>query len=187
MGALYVGGHKGERMKKNRENGGYDMLPIMSQFGYQFEKQYMSAGNVQALLEFLPMVCGMDQGRFVPSFTFMNGFRHSRSGWEFAFGPTISFKKVAEGYFDENNQWNLAKNYQAFDENGQYIPNPYKIVEDYDSRGSIKFSYGFTLAAGKTFTSGQLNIPLNVFFTPAKDGFHIGASFGFNVRKKTEY
>lgn len=183
MGALFVGGHKGQRMQANKNVGGYDMLPVMSQFGYQFEKQYMAAGGVQALLEFLPMVSGLDQGRFVPSFTFMNGFRHSRSGWEFAFGPTISFNKLGSGYIDDNGDWKLRQDFDHWDEEGNYIENPFEIVEDYDSRGNTRFSYGFTLAAGKTFTSGQLNIPVNVFFTPARNGFHIGTSFGFNVRK----
>jgi TolB-like protein len=184
MGALFVGGHKGKRMQDNKNVGGYDMLPVMSQFGYQFELQYMAAGGVQALLEFLPMVSGLDQGRFVPSFTFMNGFRHSRSGWEFAFGPTISFNKIAEGYFNDNGDWKLERDFIYWDNEGNYLENPNEIEEDYDSRGRTRFSYGFTLAAGKTFTSGQLNIPVNVFLTPAKNGFHVGTSFGFNVRKK---
>ena len=72
------------------ENGsvayGFGMLPIMTQFGYQMEWQYLSAGNLQALVEVIPLISGMDQGRFIPSLTLMNGFRHSKTGVEIAFG-----------------------------------------------------------------------------------------------------
>jgi hypothetical protein len=188
MGITYVGGHKGDRLQASKKVGGYNMIPVMSQFGYQVEAQYMSAGNVQALVEFIPMVTGMDQGRFIPSITFMNGFRHSKTGWEFAFGPTISLKRVISGYYDESNNWHLPNEWHTeenMNEDGRYIDNPNETVEDYDARGRLRLSYGFTFAAGKTFTSGHLNIPVNLYLTPAKDGFHVGASFGFNSKNKS--
>ncbi len=188
MGITYVGGGKGDRLQAAKNIGGYNMIPVMSQFGYQVEAQYMSAGNMQALIEFIPLVTGMDQGRFIPSITFMNGFRHSKTGWEFAFGPTISVKKVINGYYDESNNWHLLNEWytdENLDENGRYHDNPNETVEEYDSRGQLRLSYGFTFAAGKTFTSGHLNMPINLYLTPAKDGFHLGASFGFNSKNKS--
>lgn len=185
MGITYVGGRKGDRLQASKSIGGYNMIPVMSQFGYQVESQYMSAGNIQALVEFIPMVTGMDQGRFIPSITFMNGFRHSKTGWEFAFGPTISVKRVINGYYDESNNWHLLNDWyteENEDQDGRYIDNPNETVEEYDSRGRLRLSYGFTFAAGKTFTSGHLNVPVNLYLTPAKDGFHVGASFGFNSK-----
>ena len=65
------------------------MFRVMIQFGYQFEWQYMSAGNMQALIEFIPLISGMEKGRFIPSVTLINGFRHSRTGWDSAFGDYI--------------------------------------------------------------------------------------------------
>ncbi|MDP4662406.1 MAG: hypothetical protein NWS74_01980 [Salibacteraceae bacterium] len=188
MGITYVGGGKGDRLQAAKNIGGYNMIPVMSQFGYQVEAKYMSAGNMQALIEFIPLVTGMDQGRFIPSITFMNGFRHSKTGWEFAFGPTISVKKVINGYYDESNNWHLLNEWytdENLDENGRYHDNPNETVEEYDSRGQLRLSYGFTFAAGKTFTSGHLNMPINLYLTPAKDGFHLGASFGFNSKNKS--
>lgn len=143
---------------------------------------------MQALIEFIPLVTGLDQGLFIPSITFMNGFRHSKTGWEFAFGPYISVKKVISGYFDESNNWHLPNEWHTeenMNEEGRYIDNPNETVENYDARGRLRGSYGFTFAAGKTFTSGHLNIPVNLYLTPAKDGFHLGASFGFNSKNKS--
>lgn len=186
MGMAYVGGVHGQRMQDSKTIGGYEMLPIMTQFGYQMEWQYMSAGNMQALLEFIPLVSGMDQGRFIPSITMMNGFRHSKSGWEFAFGPTVRVSQIARGYYDDKKVWHLQSEWwqDNMDENGVAPENPYTIIDNLDSRGRAKLTYGFTIAAGKTFQSGHLNMPVNLFFTPSKDSYLFGASFGFNVRSK---
>lgn len=186
MGLAYVGGIHGKRLQDSKSIGGYEMLPIMTQFGYQMELQYMSAGNMQALLEVIPMVSGMDQGRFIPSITLMNGFRHSKSGWEFAFGPTMRISQIARGYYDNQDIWHLEYEWwqQNVDENGVIPENPYTIIDNLDARGRAKLTYGFTVAAGKTFQSGHLNMPVNLFFTPTKDSYLFGASFGFNVRTK---
>jgi hypothetical protein len=53
----------------------------MFMFGYQFEKQYLNEGNLQALFEFIPSVTGVDQGLFLPNILFLHGLRHNRSGW----------------------------------------------------------------------------------------------------------
>ena len=37
---------------------------------------------------------------------------------------------------------------------------------------------------GKTFKSGKLNIPVNVYVIPSKDGIRMGASFGFNAKRR---
>lgn len=157
------------------------MLPIMSQFGYQFEFQYMSAGNIQALVEVIPMITGMDQGRFIPSVTMMNGFRHSKSGIEFAFGPTFRISQVADGFYNAEGVWTQTGEWHEQGNTGEI---PYEVQTNIDSKGWYKGTFGFTLAAGKTFSSGHLHMPVNVFFTPARHGFNLGASFGFNVRTK---
>jgi len=41
------------------------------------------------------------------------------------------------------------------------------------------------IAIGKTFTSGYLNIPVNAYFSPRKEGNVFGLTFGFNVSKTT--
>ena len=53
----------------------------------------------------------------------------------------------------------------------------------FDSRGERQFDTGFVFAVGKSFKSGKLNIPVNAFFIPRRDGNRIGISVGFNAKK----
>jgi len=43
-------------MTSSKNSGGFDMFPISSMIGYQFEKQYLSSGDFQALIEFIPAI-----------------------------------------------------------------------------------------------------------------------------------
>jgi len=186
MGVAYITGKLNKRLTDPIKKGGYDTYPVMSQFGYQFEKQYLSAGNFQALAEFLIIFSGLEQQMFNPSFNFMNGFRTNKGGWEIAFGPNISLRKTAKGFYDnqgilgKKGEW-YRKNEWNNDELGE---NPYDIVEGIDKRGAIGINSSWVWAIGKTFKSGYLNIPVNVYFSPSKEGSFVGISFGFNVRKK---
>lgn len=163
-------------LQRSKSQGGYEAFPLLFQFGYQFEKQYLNEGNFQALVEFLPMITGLDQGLFIPSVTLMNGIRNNNSGWEFAFGPMVSISRKARGYVDSNNKWVLLDS----------KPQPEgAIVETRtDSRGNPKISTGFVVAAGKTFKSGKLNIPVNGYLVPSANGVLFGVSFGFNARSR---
>jgi hypothetical protein len=184
MGVGYVGGLAGERLTAKRSENGFAMLPIMSQFGYQFEVQYLSAGNLQALIEIIPLISGMDQGRFVPSVSLLNGLRHSRSGVEFAFGPSFRITQVDNGYFDTSaggdGKWHEASDWNE----KEWGENPNDVHENLDSKGYYKAVYSFVFAAGKTFRSGHLNMPVNAYFSPGLHGFTTGVSFGFNVRNR---
>ncbi|HTF80348.1 MAG TPA: hypothetical protein VL947_01440, partial [Cytophagales bacterium] len=65
------------------------------------------------------------------------------------------------------------------------IPQGTQLENRMDSRSDdLKFTPGFLIAAGKSFRSGRLNIPLNVFIIPARSGLRFGASFGFNGKKR---
>ena len=90
MGFTVFSGNAASRIREGRESGGYDAFPVMFQFGYQFEKQYLMEGIYQALFEFIPMITGVDQQLIVPSITILNGFRNNKHGWEVAIGPSIS-------------------------------------------------------------------------------------------------
>lgn len=177
-GFSYFTGEIGERLQAPRSDGGYGSYPVMFQFGYQFEVQYLNEGNYQALFEFLPTITGFNQNVFIPSVTVMNGFRNNKHGWEIAFGPTFGLVSKANGYFDNNNNWHLQSDYT--DGN---VPNPYAIEKRMDSRGDYELQAAFIVAAGKTFKSGRLNIPVNIYVIPSKDGIRMGASFGFNAKK----
>jgi hypothetical protein len=65
--------------------------PIMSQFGWQFETQLVSTSNgSQALLEWLALVGGLEQGEFNGSISFIAGLR-TVNGLEFGVGPNFNF------------------------------------------------------------------------------------------------
>ena len=101
MGFGFVTGANANRLAEPKENGGFDMaIPMMSQFGYQFEKAYITTGNWQALAEFIPLISGLESNRFVPNLTILNGLRNNNSGWEFAFGPTIDVSRTLDGRLD---------------------------------------------------------------------------------------
>lgn len=163
-----------------KEKGGFGAYPIMFQFGYQFEKQYLNEGSYQALFEFIPNITGFNQNIFIPSLTIMNGFRENKYGWEIGFGPSFSIVTKANGYYDAEGEWQLEKKWN----NELQGPNPYNITTRLDSRGNPELSSFFIVAVGKTFRSGRLNIPINAYYIPSKDGDRIGFSVGFNAKRK---
>lgn len=177
FGAVMLTGSSANIMKAPKNEGGFDGYPALFQFGYQFEKQYLTQGNLQALFEFLPMLSGLDQGLIIPSMTIMHGLRSNKSGLEFAFGPTIRLTSKASGFYDSNGAWHLSKEWKS-----DWGTNPYAKVTRMDSRGEVAIETGFVFAVGCTFKSGNLNIPVNAFVVPSKDGARVGASFGFNAK-----
>jgi hypothetical protein len=67
----------------------------ISQFGWQFEKQfYNKAGGIAAVNEFVFLIGGLEQGVALPSASWMVGLR-SPSGLEFGLGPNITPAGVA--------------------------------------------------------------------------------------------
>jgi len=188
MGVAYITGDKAERIMAPKSQGGYDGYPYLSQIGYQYEVQYLSAGNFQALVEFLVVLSGLDQQFFNPNIVFMNGFRVGKSGWEIAFGPSLSLRQAAKGFYDkgglmggENGEWYLEEKWTETSEDEN--TNPYEIEEQLDRRGDIALRAGWIWAVGRTFKSGYLNIPVNVYVSPDKEGWYIGLSIGFNVSR----
>jgi len=176
MGASMTFGSNGKRMQAASNEGGYNMFPVTSMFGYQLEKQYLSAGNFQALVETLITINGLESGTLIPSLAILNGFRFNDSGFEFGLGPNIRFVKLAEGFYDQG-KWVLVQNSGKIPENAE-------IEKLLDNRGKTQASIGLLIAAGKTFHSGYLNIPVNLFLTPRKNGTVVGLAIGFNTTKK---
>ena len=58
------------------------------------------------------------------------------------------------------------------------------IIELPDSRGNTTISTGFLFALGKTFRSGKLNLPVNLFFIPSTTGMRYGISVGWNGKAR---
>lgn len=178
MGFVMFTGQQYNQLRRSEAEGGYDAFPVMFQFGYQFEKQYLNEGNFQALFEFIPIITGLDQGKFFPSISILNGLRSNLNGWEFAFGPTFGFDQKADGYFDNGGKWHLQEEWTST------TPNTYSIVKRSDSRGDYYGNSYFVIAVGKTIKSGKMNIPINAFFIPTKSGMRFGVSFGYNAKRK---
>ena len=153
MGVTIFSGDLADGFELDKNIGGYGASPVMFQFGYQFEVRYLTADNIQAVFEFIPLITGLDQGLFIPSFSFLHGLRSNKTGLEFAVGPVFSVVKMED----------LG--------NGISIPSP---------EGDPKLKTGFVFGFGKTFRAGPLNFPVNGFFIPGKSGHRYGFSVGFN-------
>lgn len=67
----------------------------ISQFGWQFERQFYSKeGGPSVLNEWVLLAGGLDQGLLLPSLNWMVGLR-TRDGAEFGIGPNVSPAGVA--------------------------------------------------------------------------------------------
>jgi hypothetical protein len=67
-----------------------DITPFVSQFGWQFETRIFTLENGAAgLIEFIPLIGGIEQGLFLPSASGIIGFRGA-NGVEFGVGPSVS-------------------------------------------------------------------------------------------------
>jgi len=180
IGLVMLTGEDSKRLMADEDQGGFGInRNIMTVFGYQKELQYINEGNFQALFEFIPAVSGLDIGRFIPSFTIMNGFRDNSKGWEFALGPQISVTQTAKGFYDANGRSQLGSEFE-----NPLIPKgaDSKLFYNLDKRGDAAFQYAFVFAAGKSIRSGSMNLPLNLYATVSKNSYRIGLTFGFNSK-----
>ena len=111
--------------------------PLITQFGWQFEKQFYNPGTgLAAVSEWVVLLGGLEQGVVVPSLNWMVGLR-TREGAEFGIGPNLTPAGAA-----------------------------------------------LAIAAGVTFRTGALNIPMNVAVVPSKSGVRVSVLSGFNFRRR---
>lgn len=74
---------------------GVEIRPFVSQFGWQFERQFYSPkSGPTALNEWVVLVGGLEQGVALPSVSWLVGLR-THDGAEFAIGPNITPVGVA--------------------------------------------------------------------------------------------
>ena len=67
-----------------------DLNPFLTQFGWQFESRLFRMPNgVSGLAEFVPLVGGLEQGKFLPSVSGLLGMRGAK-GFEFGVGPNLT-------------------------------------------------------------------------------------------------
>jgi len=73
----------------------FNASPFLTQFGWQFETRYFTLPTGEAgLLEAVVMIGGLEQNLFLPSGTFLIGYR-SAKGIEFGAGPNFSISGAA--------------------------------------------------------------------------------------------
>lgn len=69
---------------------GTDLNPFLTQFGWQFESRLFRLPNgVSGLVEFVPLIGGLEQGKFLPSLSGLLGVRGAK-GFEFGLGPNVT-------------------------------------------------------------------------------------------------
>ena len=213
VGYSVMVGSFNEFATRSESQGGLNIFPGVSNIGYQFEGQYVGTENFSALIEGIVNVSGLEQGRFLPSVSILNGFRFGKAGWEFAFGPSFTLKKESQGFFDTDNKFGNGEgayfsesdwedyanvNFKNGDTdslyyiNGSYSnPSAYDVTgstnyrneSTLDARGDLKLSANWLMAFGRTFKAGSLNIPVNIYYSSSKSGGNVGMSVGFNVVK----
>ena len=72
-----------------------NVAPVITQFGWQFEKQFYSSPNgPSAVTEAVVLFGGLEQGYALPSLSWLVGVR-SKQGTEFGVGPNITPVGVA--------------------------------------------------------------------------------------------
>jgi len=188
MGFAYTVGTLNEFVTRGEDEGGLGIAPFVSNLGYQFEGQYVGTENFSALIECVVMVTGLEQGKFIPSVSLLHGFRFGQSGWEFAFGPSFTLSKTSNGFFDTGNHYGTQDKYWSESDFNNSDVNDnlmtehgYAFTKNMDARGDVELATKWIVGFGRTFKSGALNIPVNIFYSSQKGGGMAGLSVGFNI------
>lgn len=176
FGGVYQSGKMGDIIEDKKSEGGFNKQALMTSLGFQFEKQYLYTGSMQAVFQANFSLTGLDQQMALPSLAILNGFRTTKGGWEFGFGPIFRVRKVAEGFYRPDGSWHL-KHEAIFGESVEF-------EERLDSRGSTKLISSWVWAVGKSFRAGSMNIPVNFYVIPDKDGALFGLSMGYAISRK---
>ncbi|WBO83790.1 hypothetical protein [Hymenobacter yonginensis] len=95
-GTVYLGGPRigatvltGGVVSKARESVP-GLNPFLTQFGWQFETRiFRLANGTSGLFEFVPLLGGLEQGKFIPSLNALFGIRGPK-GLEFGLGPNLT-------------------------------------------------------------------------------------------------
>lgn len=92
FGLTFLGGSLTDTLRARHD---IDVSPVVTQFGWQFERQFASVeGGPVALNEWVFLVGGLDQGAFLPSMSWLVGIRFPNQ-FEFGVGPNVTPAGVA--------------------------------------------------------------------------------------------
>ncbi|KAA3438502.1 hypothetical protein [Rufibacter hautae] len=85
LGFTLISGSLADKAKEE-----FSVNPFLTQFGWQFETRiFTTSKGLSGLFEFIPLVGGLEQGKFVPSLNAMVGLRGPK-GFEFGVGPNLT-------------------------------------------------------------------------------------------------
>ena len=129
-----------------------------TQYGWQWESRFADGGGeIVGIVEWIVLVAGMEQGKFLPSATSIIGARTNK-GLELGVGPNLSLSGVGMvfgvGYnFKSGNLnlpvniafmpgRNLTGNIETWDNDGNYTYEEY----DYNSGARISIMIGFNMS-----------------------------------------
>jgi hypothetical protein len=86
FGVTYLGGAIVDSLAAH----GVDVSPVITQFGWQFERLIFAGDDgLSAVTEWVVLVGGLEQSAFLPSVSWLVGIRGPR-GAEFGVGPNVS-------------------------------------------------------------------------------------------------
>ena len=84
-----------DRLVEKMKTRGIEVGPTISQFGWQFEREFYSKQDGPTVLnEWVALVGGLDQGVVIPSISWLVGLR-TKEGAEFGVGPKVTPGGVA--------------------------------------------------------------------------------------------
>lgn len=133
----------------------HDMGRTISQFGWHFEHQVIpKGGGPQFVIEFVPMLAGVEYGKVIPNFTLAMGMR-TPGGLEFGMGPNLTFSKS--------------------------IPTPIEDGGYSDDGGDVQARTSLLLAVGKSFNYGGVSIPINLAYATSPEGNRVSLVFGYAI------
>ena len=77
-------------VRRLKDDASLKVAPVVSQFGWQFEKQWVTGeGGPSPVTEWVLLFGGLDQGVVLPSLSWLVGMR-TTGGTEFGVGPNVS-------------------------------------------------------------------------------------------------
>jgi len=90
IGATYLSESFRESVSDN-----INLKPFVAQFGWQYEKRFFTVkSGATAVTEFVALIGGFEQEKFLPSFSWLVGFR-TNDGFELGAGPNLSLSGTA--------------------------------------------------------------------------------------------
>ena len=164
IGLTYISlGTSADYLSKRGKN------PLITQFGWQFEQRIFTVDKgTSGLVEFIPLIGGIEQGMFIPSASVLIGIRGGgKRNFEFAMGPNFA---VAPNYLgNPSGQISLViaagTNFKSGNIN---FPVNIAFIPSVGSKHEVETYQGSNVYENKTFQTG----------------WRIALSVGFNSRKK---